>query len=324
MPCGPKGHSSSAASWAAAMTAVQSRACWNLRAGGHRHAEQVHRPYRDSLVRRELQVLALVVSCSVDLYDRCLLLAGLRTDDLNGWSGGCSGHLFGFGADSPYRTRARSGPAATRKFLVREAHPHAAWSRTAPGAGDAPAYTGKPAPPARQPRRPAKLALGLLVRQPADLGHYGYDALACEESTQPRWDPQRRLGAQTRGQERQPLRHGCRVVDDVVEARRAPGHRGRGRGRDILDMAERPDALPPPMTGICRLRPGRALPSARRARRSSRSGARSRREPRYRVLNVADRPQNLRHRVRRGGQPGGIRPSTMTGVAPSLRSSGFT
>ena len=28
------------------------------------------------------------LSCSVDLYDRCLLLAALRRDDLNDWSGG--------------------------------------------------------------------------------------------------------------------------------------------------------------------------------------------------------------------------------------------
>jgi hypothetical protein len=28
-----------------------------------------------------------ILSCSVDLDDLCLLLAGLRRDDLNGWSG---------------------------------------------------------------------------------------------------------------------------------------------------------------------------------------------------------------------------------------------
>jgi hypothetical protein len=55
------------------------------------------------------------VSCSVDLYDRCLLLAGLRRDDLDGGSGGCSGHLFGFRAGSPYvREGATSPPPRSR------------------------------------------------------------------------------------------------------------------------------------------------------------------------------------------------------------------
>jgi hypothetical protein len=40
------------------------------------------------------------LSCSVDLYDRCLLLAGLRRDDLNDKSGDCSGLLFG---SAPHR-----------------------------------------------------------------------------------------------------------------------------------------------------------------------------------------------------------------------------
>jgi hypothetical protein len=39
------------------------------------------------------------LSRSVDLCDGHLPLAGLRRVALNGWSGGCSGHLFGFGVD---------------------------------------------------------------------------------------------------------------------------------------------------------------------------------------------------------------------------------
>jgi len=38
------------------------------------------------------------LSRSVDFCDRCLPLAGLRRVVLNGGSGDCSGHLFGFGA----------------------------------------------------------------------------------------------------------------------------------------------------------------------------------------------------------------------------------
>ena len=41
------------------------------------------------------------VSRSVDLFDRSLPLAGLRRVALNGWSAGCSGHLFGFGGGFP-------------------------------------------------------------------------------------------------------------------------------------------------------------------------------------------------------------------------------
>jgi len=47
---------------------------------------------QDSLVRFEF-----LMSRSVDLCGRSLPLAGLRRVALNGWNGGCSGHLFGFG-----------------------------------------------------------------------------------------------------------------------------------------------------------------------------------------------------------------------------------
>ena len=43
------------------------------------------------------------VSRSVDLYDGYLPLAGLRRVDLDGWSGGCPGHLFGFGVGAVLR-----------------------------------------------------------------------------------------------------------------------------------------------------------------------------------------------------------------------------
>jgi len=50
------------------------------------------------------------MSRSVNLCDERLPLAGLRRVALNGWSGSCSGHLFGFGASGyigPERARAQ-------------------------------------------------------------------------------------------------------------------------------------------------------------------------------------------------------------------------
>ena len=60
------------------------------------------------LVRFSLLILigrfATLMSCSVDLCDRDFRPAWLRRVALNGWGKRCSGHLFGFGEDSAYRT----------------------------------------------------------------------------------------------------------------------------------------------------------------------------------------------------------------------------
>jgi hypothetical protein len=48
---------------------------------------------------REPAIMSQLMSRSVDLCDQSLQLARLRGVDLNGWSGGCPGHLFGFGTN---------------------------------------------------------------------------------------------------------------------------------------------------------------------------------------------------------------------------------
>src|SRR5215207_8917249 len=97
--------------------------------------------------------------------------------------------------------------------------------------------------PARIRRRPAELALGLLVRGTPNVGHHERRRLTGRQLRQPAWDTPWWLGAQRARQHRQPLSHGRGVVvDDVVDTRLAALDRGGGRGRGVFDVDVRPDA----------------------------------------------------------------------------------
>src|SRR6266540_4346566 len=96
-------------------------------------------------------------------------------------------------------------------------------------------------PPARVARLPAELALGLLVRGSAHLGHHDRRHLTARQPPQPAWNTPRWLGTQRARQHRQPLPHrrGL-VVDDVVDTRLAALDCNRGRRRGVFDVDVRP------------------------------------------------------------------------------------
>src|SRR4051812_43401141 len=102
----------------------------------------------------------------------------------------------------------------------------------------------KPLAPRGVLRRPAELALGLLVRGAADLGHHRHAGLAAGDPAQPGRDVAGRLGAGRLGQRGQPLADGRGlVVDDVVDAWLAALDGERGRLGGIVDVDEGPDAV---------------------------------------------------------------------------------
>src|SRR5207249_3346151 len=101
---------------------------------------------------------------------------------------------------------------------------------------------GEALPPARVAESPAELALRLLVRGAAHVGHEHDAGLAGHEAGEPARYSTRRLGADRLGQEREPLAHrrGL-VVDDVVDALGALLEGEHGGRRGVLEVDERPD-----------------------------------------------------------------------------------
>src|SRR5919198_2455813 len=89
--------------------------------------------------------------------------------------------------------------------------------------------------PARVDQTPAKLALRLRVRGPADLGEHRGDGFARRESSKPGGDTPWRLSPERLREQREPdPDRGGLVVGDVVDARSAALDRSDGRDRGIV------------------------------------------------------------------------------------------
>src|SRR5947209_14212928 len=128
--------------------------------------------------------------------------------------------------------------------------PATCWARLCsfPSPGPGAVVTGSPEPlfealpPARIPKLPAELTLGLGVRGSPRLGHHERRRLPCRQASQPARNAPWWLRIQGVRQYRQPVAHRRRlVVDDVVDARPAVIDCGHRRRRGVIDVDVRED-----------------------------------------------------------------------------------
>ena len=276
------------------------------------------------------------LSCSVELYDRCLLLVGLRRVDLNGWSGGCSSHLFVFGAD---------GRVGLKYARARSWNTRAVWS-------DWPILTWAPCSALRLCRLSAAAEQAISPGLPSPMARPGCRRPPVRNGTDPRAflleeeleHAGRRQPVCQRGgllvrarlpQAAQQPGHAVRVVEGGVGGGRGPasaatcssapasagcpagwprrpGRRGRRGRRGRGPAARRPARPRPPAAGVPSRwprRPGRRGRRGRRPGRPARRPARARPPPAGCPAGWPRRPGCRGRRGRRGRGPAARRPA---------------